>query len=135
MSTLANRLKMAIAEKGCKLSQLAIACGVRPPSVSDWINGETKAMKSATALRAAKFLDVNMLWLTEGAGPMRIGSDNESGQASSVVARMAERDLPEIVAVATLMRSMTAAGRLRVVDFAQGVATTHHVGHQANAAQ
>lgn len=71
MKTLAERLSLALANSDKKQSELAAACGVKAPSVSDWFSGESKTMKAATALRAAEFLGVNFLWLTEGRGPMR----------------------------------------------------------------
>lgn len=61
METLAQRVYKAMVDKGCSVSELAEACAVRPPSVSDWLNGKTKTLKSAPALRAAKFLRVNLL--------------------------------------------------------------------------
>jgi len=70
MNTLASRVRKAVDERNCKLIDLANAAGVKPPSVSDWLNGTTKTLKSATALRAAQFLGVSVLWLTEGVGPL-----------------------------------------------------------------
>jgi hypothetical protein len=35
------------------------------------MSGDTKSLKAATAIRAAQFLKVNQLWLTEGKGPKR----------------------------------------------------------------
>ena len=71
MTTLAQRVIRAVNEKACSLSELAAAAGVKPPSVTDWTNGKTKKLQAAPAHRAAKFLGVNFLWLTEGKGPMR----------------------------------------------------------------
>lgn len=71
MSTLAERIKEAMNESGAIAADLARACGIRPPSVSAWLSGETKTLKAATAMRAAEFLGVNQLWLTEGKGPKR----------------------------------------------------------------
>lgn len=68
MKTLAERVKEAMDAKPCSGTELASASGVKPPSVSDWLSGKTKTLKSATALRASRFLGVNMTWLTEGVG-------------------------------------------------------------------
>lgn len=68
MGTLAERVAEAINDAGCSITELAIAAGVKSPSVSDWLNGKTRTLKSAPALRAAKFLKVEVLWLTEGKG-------------------------------------------------------------------
>lgn len=70
MKTLSERVKEAMDAKQCSGTELASAAGVKPPSVSDWLSGKTKTLKSATALRASRFLGVNMTWLTEGVGPM-----------------------------------------------------------------
>ena len=61
-------------DSGCTPTDLAKAAGVSPPSVSDWINGKTLSLKSSSAIRAARFLQVELLWLTEGVGPMRKGA-------------------------------------------------------------
>lgn len=74
MSTLAERINEALNERGAIAADLARACGVKPPSVSAWISGGTKSLKAATALRAAEYLGVNQLWLTEGRGPKRPGA-------------------------------------------------------------
>lgn len=72
MQTLAERIKIAL--KGPpKVTQkaLADACGVQPPSVSEWLSGRTKNMEGANLLAAAKFLRVNPDWLATGRGEMR----------------------------------------------------------------
>ena len=72
MQTLAERIKIAL--KGPpKVTQkaLADACGVQPPSVSEWLSGRTKNMEGANLLAAAKFLRINPDWLATGKGEMR----------------------------------------------------------------
>lgn len=71
MTTLAQRIEEALHELDAKPADLARACGIKPPSVSAWMSGDTKSLKAATAIRAAQFLKVNQLWLTEGRGPKR----------------------------------------------------------------
>jgi len=71
MDTLADRMKEALEEAGAIPADLARACGIKPASVSNWLSGETKSLKSSTAMRAAEFLKVNQLWLAEGRGPKR----------------------------------------------------------------
>lgn len=87
MSTLADRIQEALDDTGAIAADLARACGVKPPSVSAWLSGDTKSLKSSTAIRAAEFLKVNQLWLTEGRGPKR----TEGGPAGAA----AEPALPE----------------------------------------
>lgn len=71
-NTLGERLKLAL-DGPPKLSQAALAraCGVKPPSVNDWITGKTKTIEGANLLNAAAFLNVAPRWLAEGIGPMR----------------------------------------------------------------
>lgn len=79
METLSKRVDLAMREKGCGVTELALASGVRPPSVSDWLNGKTLSLKAKTAHRASRFLGVAFLWLTEGIGPMHDGVPKETG--------------------------------------------------------
>ena len=71
MSTLAQRIKEALEDAGKIPADLARACQITPTSVSNWMTGETKSLKSGTAMRAAEFLGVSQMWLAEGRGPKR----------------------------------------------------------------
>lgn len=71
MSTLAQRMKEAIDDAKVIPADVARACHITPTSVSNWLTGETKSLKAATAMRAAEFLGVNQMWLAEGRGPKR----------------------------------------------------------------
>lgn len=71
MKTLEERISFLLEEVGNSPTRMAEIAGVKPPSVSDWVNGKTKSLRSAPAIRLAKHFNVNMLWLTEGRGPMR----------------------------------------------------------------
>jgi transcriptional regulator with XRE-family HTH domain len=70
MDVLGDRLDKAAKERGCSWSALAHACNVSPGAITQWRKGQTK-MSAAAAYRAAAYLGVNFLWLTEGRGPMR----------------------------------------------------------------
>lgn len=72
--TLSERMKAALAEMP-RGSQVALArhCGVKPPSVTDWINGRTAKIEGANLVKAAEFLRVRVRWLADGRGPMREG--------------------------------------------------------------
>jgi DNA-binding transcriptional regulator YdaS (Cro superfamily) len=63
-----------------RISQAALAraCGVRPPSVTNWLSGRTKRLEGANLLAAARALNVSPDWLSSGNGPMR----RELGHAS-----------------------------------------------------
>ena len=74
MNTLGARLRAALAGPPKKSqAALARACGVKPPSVHDWLSGETKTIEGQNLLRAAKFLGVSPEWLTTGKGPKHPG--------------------------------------------------------------
>ncbi|MFK3922123.1 S24 family peptidase [Pseudomonas fulva] len=72
MSTLQERMRLVMAGPP-KISQAALAraCGIKPPSVNDWISGKTKTIEGQNLLRAAEFLKVTPLWLATGRGAMR----------------------------------------------------------------
>jgi len=74
-TTLAERLAQAM--KGppvVKAVDLARACDVKAPSVSDWLNGKTKKLAGMNLIRAAARLNVNPEWLGTGRGPMRLNA-------------------------------------------------------------
>jgi transcriptional regulator with XRE-family HTH domain len=71
-NTLADRLKIAMEGPPRVTGRaLANACGIKAPSVSDWIKGKSKTMTGPNLLAAAEFLRVRPKWLAEGLGPMR----------------------------------------------------------------
>lgn len=72
MSTLQERLRLIMAGPP-KISQAALAraCGIKPPSVNDWISGKTKTIEGQNLLLAAEFLGVVPKWLATGRGPVR----------------------------------------------------------------
>lgn len=78
MNTFAERLRLAMAgPPKIKQVDLAAACGIKPPSVSDWLNGRSVNIEGKNLLAASKLLNIRPEWLTTGRGPMR-PSDNES---------------------------------------------------------
>lgn len=80
MRTLQERLKLAMAGPP-KISQVALAraCGIRAPSVNDWLSGKTKSIEGQNLLLAAEFLRVIPMWLATGKGPMRKDADVKPG--------------------------------------------------------
>lgn len=71
-STLSERLKEAMKGPPKVTGRaLAKACGVSPPSVSDWLTGNSKSMDGPNLIAAAEYLKVRPKWLAEGIGPMR----------------------------------------------------------------
>ena len=69
MSTVGERLKEALNDSGATVSEFAGAVGVSSQAVSQWLSGETKSPSAKNLLRAAAFLRVSGVWLTEGKGP------------------------------------------------------------------
>jgi transcriptional regulator with XRE-family HTH domain len=83
-NTLKERLELAM--KGPPVVRpvdLARACGVKPPSVADWLSGRTKRLEGANLLAAAKRLGVRPEWLSTGNGPMRLNKSDTTTPANS----------------------------------------------------
>lgn len=69
MSTLKDRLEEAMRRNpGLRQADLAKACGLSTPSVSNWFRGETRTLKVESARRAAKILGCDQNWLASGIG-------------------------------------------------------------------
>ena len=81
-STLSERLKLAMSRRKPKATQRALAavCGISAPSVSEWFTGQTKVIMGDNAVRAARFLGVNVRWLTTGEGPMYSEGQVQAGE-------------------------------------------------------
>ncbi|QKL07422.1 helix-turn-helix domain-containing protein [Pseudomonas putida] len=80
MSTLQERLRQIMAGPP-KISQAALAraCGIKAPSVNDWVSGKTKTIEGQNLLLAAEFLGVTPKWLATGRGPIRKGAGLDEG--------------------------------------------------------
>lgn len=76
--TLKDRLKELIEPMGRGAQKrLAIACGIDPASVNNWLSGKTKTIEGANLLAAARFLGVSPEWLATGKGPREQLSNRE----------------------------------------------------------
>lgn len=71
-TTLQSRLTEALREKGAKPAHLASAVGATRATVSDWVNGKTKAISPDYLFAVADFLGVYPDWLAHGKGPRRM---------------------------------------------------------------
>ena len=93
MSALQDRLKIAMSGPP-KVSQVALAraCGIRAPSVNDWLSGKTKTIEGRNLLLAANFLKVLPMWLATGQGPMRAGEESD-GEVEGVGELLVEEGL------------------------------------------
>ena len=69
---------------------LAKACGVKPPSVSDWRTGASKSPEGSHLLAAAKKLGVRPEWLADGVGPKH----PDAVPTGAIVARETGPDTP-----------------------------------------
>lgn len=112
MTTLSERMKEALEGSGASPADLARACQVKPPSVSNWLSGETKSLKASTAIRAAEFLGVSQLWLTEGRGPKLPAA---VGRQSAPQAREDDGPVPLSTAPVVQMHSAAVATLLDAV--------------------
>lgn len=105
MQTLSERLKIAL--KGPPVvtqKALADACGIQPPSVSEWLSGRTKNMEGANLLAAAKFLRVSPDWLATGKGEMR----------PSDPTKLVTQDDLDLAEIAVIYKSLDPANKARV---------------------
>lgn len=66
-----ERLKLAMSDPKVTSISLSKACKVSTATVSDWLSGEIKEIKSKNLLLVAKFLNVSPEWLITGVGQMR----------------------------------------------------------------
>ena len=71
MNSLSERLALALKESGMSQVHFARACGIKPPSVSNWLNGKTKNITGLNLLNASRVLGVRQEWLATGKGPMK----------------------------------------------------------------
>lgn len=72
MTTWNSRLKLAMTLRGRDPSELARAAGVKQPSVSEWLSGETRMMGAENAIKVCAFLDIPQEWLFMGIGSIDI---------------------------------------------------------------
>lgn len=72
---LQDRLKTALSEAHISANRLAKAVGVSHVAVGQWLNGTSKNIKGATAIKVAEALDVNLDWLLTGTGPKERGKN------------------------------------------------------------
>lgn len=73
-ASLGERIKAAREAAAVGKSELAKAVGVSPSSVTQWENGDTKALEGANLLSAARKLNVNPEWLATGRGKREAGN-------------------------------------------------------------
>lgn len=89
MKTLAERAAYLLGLIGNSTKDLARIAGVKPPSVSQWVSGQTKSIQIEPATRLAKHFGMNPLWVSKGIPPMRELSPSSDTQTESTAAEFA----------------------------------------------
>lgn len=98
MSTLAERLTECFEDSGAKPAELARACGIKQPSINDWMSGRTKNISGENLLLAAQFFKVNPWWLATGKGHKTLDGGT-SGIGNVMPASIGQRRIPLISSV------------------------------------
>ncbi len=68
MSDWGNRIARRMAEVGVNQTELAAACGIKPPSVNGWLSNDTKMIDGVNLVLAAKKLNTSPEWIMTGRG-------------------------------------------------------------------
>jgi transcriptional regulator with XRE-family HTH domain len=119
--TLADRLYMAMEGPPVVTpADLARACHIKPPSVSNWLNGRTKELRGDNLTRAARKLGVSATWLGLGEGPMKPTRSQNSDTPANVepVGTPLAMMQPEGLYTAAMVREVARA--IRIVAERQG---------------
>src|SRR6185369_1093646 len=87
MKTLSERASYLLELAGHSTKELARIAGVKPASVSQWVNGPTKSLAIEPATKLAKRFGLNAMWISKGIGPMRDVLLSSSTQVASVGAQ------------------------------------------------
>lgn len=114
-TTIGERLKECLAGPPKRTGKaLAAACGVQPPSVSDWLNGETKTLEASNLLAAADFFGVRAKWLADG-----VGSKYEIGDTRGVyqIRHQQEKLTTELL---ELFSQLDADGKTEFMSYTRG---------------
>lgn len=95
-------------------AQLARKAGVKPPSVSLWLNGTTKSIKGQNLLKAAVALQVTPDWLANGRGPKFV---NEPVGAQAVQEERTYHGDASIAEAIKLLEAMSPSDRKEALSF------------------
>jgi phage repressor protein C with HTH and peptisase S24 domain len=96
MSTLAERLTVAISRAKLTKAELARRVGISAPSVNGWFTGKAKFLRGENLLAAAKALGVDEGWLATGKGQPepKSGHRVEETSAEYGISRVLEAETP-----------------------------------------
>ena len=78
MTTLSERVALALKHSGIDQAELAAAVSASPAAISQWLSGRTKTINSARLHAAADALKVNPAWLASGEGSMTVAESSYS---------------------------------------------------------
>lgn len=68
MSEWGERIGRRMSELGMSQTDLANACGIKPPSVNNWLSGETKMIGGENLVAVARALSTSPEWIMTGKG-------------------------------------------------------------------
>lgn len=103
MKTLIERASYLLGLVGNSPTELAKIAGVKPPSVSDWLNGKTKSLSIEPATKLARRFGLNPLWVSKGISPMKDlspssntkPSESSAESTGNVIAIHPDDELPD----------------------------------------
>jgi len=85
MKTLSERANYLLQLAGNSTKELANIAGVKPASVSQWVNGPTKSLAIEPATKLAKKFGLNAMWISKGVGPMKDLSPSSNSNGNSLL--------------------------------------------------
>ncbi len=84
MKTLSERASYLLELVGNSTKELARIAGVKPASVSQWVNGPTKSLAIEPATKLANHFGLNAMWISKGTGLMRdLSHSSDTNQSLS----------------------------------------------------
>ncbi|WP_295991679.1 S24 family peptidase [Rugamonas sp.] len=103
-----KRLTHARETRGIKKSHFATMVGVKPSSVTDWENGDTKMLAGENLMRVCETLRIAPTWLLEGLGDMDALTGVEDGIALGAMPVVIADDSSEFYQIAKVQLSLRA---------------------------
>lgn len=122
-NTLAERVLSCMKEKGITNAELALACGVAPPTSYYWTTGRTKKIKTDPLLRAAKLFGVSPDWLSSNTGPKYLpepNSQHTTNEPHAVYALPKTKTDAQEAEVIELFHRLDAIGKAEFLGYMRG---------------
>ena len=108
MSTLSDRVRRVLQETGLSIADLGRAAGKSTSAVSQWLSGNTNALKADTAVTLEANTGYRAQWWATGVGPAKV--DELSRIAKPVAALYGEEAVPDGIVLIREMDVRFAAG-------------------------